>query len=125
MAWICTDWQCLEEKMSWDSDEKRDANDKTNTSDVSKVYFLLSPEWKTASSEAQKVFLGVFLALYLVSLGLFCYILVEDSNMVHTLKLKAFMNHRPATPLLQKIQMEAKVNFHIFAPNRYRYDLLN
>ncbi len=92
-----------------DSDDSDEQRKESQSNDGSKVYFLLSPEWKAATPEGQKLFLTVFAGFYMLSLLIFCYVLVHDAHMVHTLHLKAFVNTRPETPLLQKVHMETKV----------------
>lgn len=75
----------------------------------SAVYFVLSPEWKAAVTEKEKVYLIVFALFYFTSLVVFSYALISDAIMVHTLQLKVFSNKEAYIPILQKVNLPAKV----------------
>ncbi|VDM16520.1 unnamed protein product [Hydatigera taeniaeformis] len=77
----------------------------------STVYFVLSPEWKAAVTEKEKVYLIVCALFYFVSLLVFSYCLVLDKTMVHSLCLKVFLNTQSRVPILQKVNLGAKITF--------------
>ncbi|VDD74018.1 unnamed protein product [Mesocestoides corti] len=93
------------------SDESEWKQTDKEAEENSKVYFVFSAEWMAVVSEGQKIYLAAFASFYVFSLLVFCYCILQDSTMVHSLKLKAFLNTRPDDPILQKVNFEAKVIF--------------
>ena len=73
------------------------------------VYFILSPEWKTAVTEKEKAYLLVFGIIYVIGLILFSNCMVFDTIMVHTLRLRVYENKEAERPMLQQLQLQAKV----------------
>lgn len=76
----------------------------------SAVYFVLSPEWKAAVTEKEKIFLFIFSCLYFAALVTFSHALVLDVAMVHVMKIKAFKNYEVDTPIIQKVNIDAYVS---------------
>ncbi|KAL5111225.1 hypothetical protein TcWFU_000697 [Taenia crassiceps] len=93
-----------------DSEGKFKSNKGRNI-ERSAVYFVLSPEWKAAVTEKEKVYLFVFALLYFTSLAVFTHSLMSDIIMVHSLQLKVFLNTETYTPILQKVNLKAEVTF--------------
>ncbi|KAL5972028.1 hypothetical protein TSMEX_000242 [Taenia solium] len=93
-----------------DTEGKFESN-KRRDIERSAVYFVLSPEWKAAVTEKEKLYLIVFALLYFICFVVFAYALLSDRIMVHSLQLKVFLNTEAGTPILQKVNLTARVTF--------------